>query len=188
MIAHLDLQLADMRDIFSSHLNMNPNKDEFADIRKMVPIKSVEDLKQVENYINEEKYKLIMLRFVTKIGGATGKENLNRIYKVFFSNEFAIQCSWLGLRNNYRISGSPLVTLLKDVVTKAFADFQYKDFEHVSSEWFRHGKQRLVREQNSGAVTGKKQKIHGEQDQAIIFHTPLKMMAVIDEKQKMHDE
>lgn len=44
------------------------------------------------------------MQCISRIGGRSAKENLIRIYLTVFSNKFAKQSSWKGLRNHFKIS------------------------------------------------------------------------------------
>ncbi|KAK4879718.1 hypothetical protein RN001_007864 [Aquatica leii] len=45
--------------------------------------------------------------FISHTGGNSPEDNTNRILKRIFTNKCAMECSWMGHRNNFRVSTLP---------------------------------------------------------------------------------
>ncbi|KAJ8924946.1 hypothetical protein NQ315_001109 [Exocentrus adspersus] len=145
-IGEIKVELAEIRNMIRKENPSTVTQANFDAVRKLLPIRTVEDLDKWAEYLLDEEMKLLFGRFVKQIGGANFKDNLKRVYKNIFSNAFALQCSWLGQKNNYRISTTAVIYAVKENMFELYPQLQEKEFEIISSEWFRHARQRLERE------------------------------------------
>ncbi|KAK4877018.1 hypothetical protein RN001_009524 [Aquatica leii] len=63
---------------------------------------TVKQNKPIEKKLREKKK-----NFISHIGGNSPKDNTNRILKRIFTNKCAMECSYMGHRNNFRVSTLP---------------------------------------------------------------------------------
>ncbi|KAF2884647.1 hypothetical protein ILUMI_21534 [Ignelater luminosus] len=140
-------ELRELRTMFESgHKQNKSNSHRFEELKTLLPLQSINAMENLERSIKSDAAKKDLFRqYIQSIGGNGYKDNINRIYKHVFSNSMACGCSWLGQKNNYRLVDKELIEIIKEVVLNSH-NIQLKQFEFVSSEWFRHAKQRLLRE------------------------------------------
>ena len=55
---------------------------------------------------------------LTQTGGRTVKDNIQRALKKLFTNACAMQCSWKGRKNNFKVSDLGFVQIMKGKFTK----------------------------------------------------------------------
>ncbi|XP_044747933.1 longitudinals lacking protein, isoforms H/M/V isoform X4 [Coccinella septempunctata] len=114
------------------------------------PITEIENLKTMEQSMQEEESYDKLVVYLKSIGGTSLKEKIHRIMKRMFSNRLIAQSSWLGHsrgeKKNFRLSGLKLIEAVKEAVAD---DPQYNEkiFEAIASNWTRQGTQRVMREQ-----------------------------------------
>lgn len=51
--------------------------------------------------------------FILKSGGNCPKDNVQRVLKKTFTNECAMKCSWMGLRNNFCVGNLHIIKIIK---------------------------------------------------------------------------
>ncbi|XP_025163539.1 uncharacterized protein LOC112590629 [Harpegnathos saltator] len=79
-----------------------------------------------------------------KIGRKSVKNLVQRCMSRLFTNEFGIDCSWYGRRNNHRMCDLKCIRIIKDALRAKGVD--ECDFETAASEWFRLCKLQYDRE------------------------------------------
>lgn len=110
--------------------------------------------------------------FITRNGGTDIKNFIKRVLQRIFSNELSSKCSWTGFRNNYRLENIWFMSIMKGnlniFVSKMFSAISHfclficsidlsrekfnssdLDFELHVKDWFRHGSQRFIRDQQT---------------------------------------
>ena len=55
---------------------------------------------------------------LTRVSGRSVKENIHRALKKLFTNSCAKQCSWMGRKNNFKVSDLKFVKMMKGEFTK----------------------------------------------------------------------
>ncbi|XP_048507891.1 uncharacterized protein LOC125500192 [Athalia rosae] len=127
----------------------NPRADTeaFTEISVMFPFKTKEDILIFEgNLATDPELMDKLVKYLSQIGGNSAKENIFRIMRKVFTNDVARQSSWLGLRNNFKISCLKTTLGIKIAVMTRFK-MTDKEFEEIASEWLRQANQRCTREQ-----------------------------------------
>eukprot|EP00102_Acyrthosiphon_pisum_P027831 XP_016665041.1 PREDICTED: uncharacterized protein LOC107885865 [Acyrthosiphon pisum] len=109
-------------------------------------MKDINGLKEIEENIkSDDDYKTKMKNLISSIGGTSIKNFVKRVLGRLFSNKLASECSWSGFKNNFRLDNLTLIMIVKEI---AYEHFKMDDssFENIIKDWFRHGSQRLARE------------------------------------------
>ncbi|XP_011876378.1 PREDICTED: uncharacterized protein LOC105566744 [Vollenhovia emeryi] len=115
-------------------------------IAPFLPLSSITAIKEFDAFLKTSNEAVIQFKeFMSKTGGHNGKDNIHRILNKTITNECAIQCSWKGLRNNFRISDLHLIKIMKREVTLRYAMFTETEFDAITSEWIRFANQRSKR-------------------------------------------
>ncbi|XP_060848391.1 uncharacterized protein LOC132927816 isoform X1 [Rhopalosiphum padi] len=135
-------------DLILERLNYSSNSARIpidSDFLNNFPMKDINSLKEIEENIKSEDYKTKMKNLISSIGGTSIKNFIKRVLGRLFSNQLASECSWSGFKNNFRLDNLALIMLVKEI---AYEHFKMDDssFENIIKDWFRHGSQRLARE------------------------------------------
>ncbi|KAJ3646604.1 hypothetical protein Zmor_024185 [Zophobas morio] len=123
----------------------NLANEEKTEIDDMLPIQNKTDFDELEDYLSLPEKADFFKILLSQIGGNGYKDNVGRVLKRIFSNEFATNCSWLGHRGNFRLAGTKAMNIVKEIILKAHF-VREKQVEQCCSEWIRHSRQRLKRE------------------------------------------
>eukprot|EP00102_Acyrthosiphon_pisum_P020854 XP_016658064.1 PREDICTED: uncharacterized protein LOC107883111 [Acyrthosiphon pisum] len=117
------------------------------DFLSYFPMKDIAGIDNIEALItNDIGFKKNVENFVTQIGGTDAKNFVKRIFQRLFSNELSSKCSWTGFRNNFKLENLTIVAIIKGVCRDNFKISDI-EFETLVKHWFRHGAQRLARDQ-----------------------------------------
>ncbi|KAF5305926.1 hypothetical protein FQR65_LT07537 [Abscondita terminalis] len=117
--------------------------------KDIFPLKTWEELHTFERHLQDETISHNFMQHLKQVGGSDIKNHLVRMWKRVFSNQLAQECSWLGRRNNRKICDLKTTALIKETVYVIYGTgVRDKEFEEITSEWFRQAKQRFIREQN----------------------------------------
>ncbi|XP_036142276.1 uncharacterized protein LOC118645413 [Monomorium pharaonis] len=132
---------------FRQH-NTEPVENDMAMIIPLLPIKTVESIKEFEDLIlsNEvaaSQFKKLLL----KVGGNTPRINIHRALERTITNMCAVNCSWRGIRSNYKICNLTFIKIIRDVICSVHSGLTEAEFDVTSAEWFRFAKQRAAREE-----------------------------------------
>ncbi|CAI6376168.1 unnamed protein product [Macrosiphum euphorbiae] len=113
------------------------------------PLKDIDSLKEFDIRItNDPDFKLNVTTFMTRIGGTDVKNFIKRVLQRIISNELSSKCSWTGFRNNFRLENILFMSIMKDLSREKFNSSDI-DFELHIKDWFRHGAQRFIRDQQN---------------------------------------
>lgn len=136
--------------------------------------------------LNVIRIYILQKQVLSKSGGTSPKDNIQRIMKRIFTNECAIRCSWKGIRNNFRIADLFLMKIIRSMyanhlfgncekfyiavqfnckfhfmflgeITSRYAHFTESDFDSAASDWLRFAKQRKERENKTKEQNENKQ-------------------------------
>nr|XP_012217414.1 PREDICTED: uncharacterized protein LOC105669186 [Linepithema humile] len=111
-------------------------------MKEFLPFTTIDAVQEFDKVLLRTKEIAVQFRqFILKTGGNNPKDSIHRNLKKIFSNECAMQCSWKGLRNNFRISNLKVINILKGEITSQFS-LTETEFDNIASEWFRFAKQR----------------------------------------------
>ncbi|XP_071640877.1 uncharacterized protein, partial [Temnothorax longispinosus] len=130
------------------HNNIEPAENDMAMIISLLPIKTVESMKEFDDLIKSNEAAASQFKkFISKIGGNTPRINIHRALERTISNICAINCSWKGVRSNYKICNLTFIKIIRDIVCSIHSGLTEAEFDVTSAEWFRFAKQRAAREE-----------------------------------------
>ncbi|XP_046468077.1 uncharacterized protein [Neodiprion pinetum] len=140
----VDRRLAEIEKKVGQHGTVGHGKD-FKKVTDDLPFKNTADIQAFENKLADADFCSTFVKYVGQIGGNSAKENTLRILRQVFTNDFAKDASWCGLRANFQLSNLKVTAAIKDGVRLSYTCTD-KEFEDTVSEWFRQAKQRFKRE------------------------------------------
>ncbi|XP_077262531.1 uncharacterized protein LOC143897596 [Temnothorax americanus] len=129
-------------------------------IAEILPLKTVEAIRDFDSLLRDTEAAVTQFRdFLLRIGGNNPGDNVHRILPKIFTNECAMNCSWKGIRQNFKVSDLYSIKIMRREMTLQHATLTEADFDNIVAEWLRFAKQRKQR--------GEKEK-HIEQRQTIV--------------------
>ncbi|XP_050057765.1 protein PF3D7_1417600-like [Aphis gossypii] len=132
-----------MRDVTYGRNNVNQLDDDFL---TLFPIPDIDCLKNIEEKIkNDEEFKLKLNNLVMSIDGTDVKNFVKRTAIRLFSNDLSSKCSWYGHKNNFKLQNLGIINIMKEISKHYFKNTDIV-FETNIKEWFRHGAQRVQRD------------------------------------------
>ncbi|KAF5307704.1 hypothetical protein FQR65_LT18363 [Abscondita terminalis] len=139
-----------LENIEKSNRNAGIVEEENVITTEFLPLKSTEAVIVFEEQLNSNKELLALFRnYIKTIGGNSPKDAIYRILNRTFTNECGMFCSWMGYRNNFRVSKLNIIKYIKDEVCNTYSFLKENEFEQIGGEWFRFSKQRHARQQKS---------------------------------------
>ncbi|XP_025262291.1 uncharacterized protein LOC112637248 [Camponotus floridanus] len=104
----------------------------------LLPLQTVESIKEFENLIISNEIAASQFKkLILKIGSNTPRNSIHRALERIISNKCAMNCSWKGVRLNYKIY----------TICSVHSDLTEAEFDIIAAEWFRFAKQRATREE-----------------------------------------
>ncbi|XP_029171950.1 GATOR complex protein WDR24-like isoform X2 [Nylanderia fulva] len=88
-----------------------------------------------------------MKKLILKVGGTTPRNSVHRTLERIISNKCAINCSWKGVRLNYKISNLTFIKNIRDIICSVHSGLTESEFDITAAEWFRFAKHRAIREE-----------------------------------------
>ncbi|XP_067207672.1 uncharacterized protein [Linepithema humile] len=85
-------------------------------MKEFLPFTTNDAVREFDKVLRTKKIAVQFRQFILKTGGNNPKDSIHQNLKKIFSNECAMQCSWKGLRNNFRISNLKVINILKDML------------------------------------------------------------------------
>ncbi|XP_025157143.1 uncharacterized protein LOC112589166 [Harpegnathos saltator] len=85
--------------------------------------------------------------FLFKIGGINPRDNIHRTLSKLFTNDCALNCSWKGIRNNFKVSDLYFIKIMRREITLQHSTLTEAGFDNIVAEWLRFAKQRKQREE-----------------------------------------
>ncbi|XP_066585345.1 uncharacterized protein [Prorops nasuta] len=149
--ATCNLTLQDIKQRLSKlEESTKSSNDSFVDdnslIAEYLPLSNTNKIKEFENLIhNSEEAKAQLKRLFLKVGGNNPRDNIHRTLKKVFTDNCCINCSWKGIRNNFRIMDLNLITIMRKETISRYKTLTEADFDNTVAEWIRFGKQRKIR-------------------------------------------
>ncbi|CAG9773410.1 unnamed protein product [Ceutorhynchus assimilis] len=119
--------------------------DVIKNLEKNLPLNSQESVRAFDTLLNTKaEVKNTFAQFIKRIGGRDAKDHINRCLPKLFTNEFAKESSYLGLRGNFKLQQFNFMQILIDVLVVQHSATLQNVEKHIG-EWFRLANQRLKR-------------------------------------------
>ncbi|CAG9818598.1 unnamed protein product [Phaedon cochleariae] len=102
---------------------MNSKNPTTANIQKAkffdnLPLRSTEEITDFDMRISiDTSMKSKLATYLSQVGGNSAKDNIVRILRKMFDNKVAQECSWMGLRQNFKVGTLTMMSIIK--VTKS---------------------------------------------------------------------
>ncbi|XP_029177625.1 uncharacterized protein LOC114945532 [Nylanderia fulva] len=93
-----------------------------------------------------------MKKLILKVGGTTPRNSVHRTLERIISNKCAINCSWKGVRLNYKISNLTFIKNIRDIICSVHSGLTESEFDITAAEWFRFAKQRAIRKKKKSII------------------------------------
>ncbi|XP_029178435.1 GATOR complex protein WDR24-like isoform X2 [Nylanderia fulva] len=93
-----------------------------------------------------------MKKLILKVGGTTPRNSVHRTLERIISNKCAINCSWKGVRLNYKISNLTFIKNIRDIICSVHSGLTESEFDITAAEWFRFAKHRAIREEKKSII------------------------------------
>ncbi|XP_029677165.1 uncharacterized protein LOC115243974 isoform X1 [Formica exsecta] len=111
------------------------------------PLNSMEELHNLEIYLeNDEKRKEVVIE-LSRFGGTNPKIMVKRIMEKVFSNELAVQYSWLGFKKKENFSNLILSQIIIKSVMALHTSTSASDVESAIKMWLVKAKERIQKQQ-----------------------------------------
>ncbi|CAL1678269.1 unnamed protein product [Lasius platythorax] len=119
-------------------------------IAQMLPLDTVEAIRNFDLLLHNTNEAVTQFKeFLLRVGGHHPRDNIYRILSKIFTNACAINCSWKGIRNNFKIADLYFIKIMKREITFQHSNFTEAEFDYIVAEWLRFAKQRKRREEMS---------------------------------------
>ncbi|KMQ84190.1 coiled-coil domain-containing protein 65 [Lasius niger] len=119
-------------------------------IAQMLPLDTVEAIRNFDLLLHNTNEAVTQFKeFLLRVGGYHPRDNIYRILSKIFTNACAINCSWKGIRNNFKIADLYFIKIMKREITFQHSNFTEAEFDYIVAEWLRFTKQRKRREEMS---------------------------------------
>ncbi|XP_018364350.1 PREDICTED: uncharacterized protein LOC108762044 [Trachymyrmex cornetzi] len=115
-------------------------------IVQLLPLVTINNIKEFDSMLKTSNEAVTHFkRFISKIGGNNPRDNIHSTLKKIFTNGCAINCSWKGIRNHFRLDNLQFVIIIKREITLHHMTLTETEFDNIAAEWFRFAKQRQRR-------------------------------------------
>ncbi|XP_025163399.1 uncharacterized protein LOC112590602 [Harpegnathos saltator] len=111
------------------------------------PLQTVEDLDEVEQYLQEPNHFQSTVKQLSKMGGTTPYDFVKRCLSLLLSNKFSEQYSWYGAKKKQVFGKLFLARLLQESALQCEAAKNRKEVEEGIKTWLRRAKERAEKEQ-----------------------------------------
>ncbi|XP_067208411.1 homeobox-like protein HDP1 [Linepithema humile] len=106
------------------------------------PVQTEEDLTRVDGYLNTEKNFNAAMNELSKIGGSSIYNFIQRALQMLITNNLAATYSWLGRRAKKIFNKLKLADLIIGSAKKSISNATNKDCEEAIKKWLRRAKER----------------------------------------------
>ncbi|XP_055522354.1 uncharacterized protein LOC129716549 [Wyeomyia smithii] len=144
-LLQIDLMMKDITQRFDDHVFPRTKVLLPEVVFTSLPIKSVEDLEDFEQKLENVAYLQAFQTKIARLGGKNSSKKIINAMESIFSNEFAAYYSWQGRKHKEKISEQKIIKTLEDYLLKMVPDLNRATFNEVGACWFRFAKQRLLR-------------------------------------------
>ncbi|KAF5283204.1 hypothetical protein FQR65_LT14033 [Abscondita terminalis] len=140
----------DIQQLLELGSRMGDKQQHLLDTGKLpsFPLQSTKDLVGFEKDLSDTQVAEHFLQKVSLIGGYNFKNCVTRTLQSIFLNQLGTFCSWTGKGNNFAVRNMEVIKIIKHGVHKNYSTMTEREFELAAMEWFRHSKQRLLRQTN----------------------------------------
>nr|XP_012231354.1 PREDICTED: uncharacterized protein LOC105677357 [Linepithema humile] len=150
MLKDVNQRLTKIETALKNHSQKSFNVVENTLIAKFLPLTTIENIKEFDVLLKTTDEAVTQFKeFISKIGGNNSRDNIHRTLRKIFTNECAMNCSWKGLRNNFRIVDLYITKLIKREIISCYINLTESEFDNVAAEWLRFSKQRKQRDDNA---------------------------------------
>ncbi|CAH0552046.1 unnamed protein product [Brassicogethes aeneus] len=119
--------------------------DDFSKL-PVLPCRSLQNIEDLDQLIMDPNvFKQLKVK-LSLIGGYNKRNCIKRCLALVWTNKLSQCCSWTGKNNNYKVKELKIMECLKAAAKVRFPDMTDREFEETVMEWFRHGKQRHLRD------------------------------------------
>ncbi|XP_071574352.1 uncharacterized protein [Temnothorax nylanderi] len=116
-------------------------------IAPLLPLSTIGEIKDFDTLLRRTEGAVVQFTdLLKKTGGTNARDSIHRALKKLFSNECAMNCSWKGIRNNFRVSDLYFIKIMKREMISYHASLTESAFDEITAEWLRFAKQRSQRE------------------------------------------
>ncbi|KAF5300984.1 hypothetical protein FQR65_LT19290 [Abscondita terminalis] len=117
-----------------------------------LPCAELTNLKDLEKLLNQNEVREQLETKLSCVGGFNKRNCANRCLSVIFNNNLAQQRSWTGQKGNFKIRDLILIKCVLVGVRSNFPNVSDREFEEATMDWFRHSKQRSLRDSKKISV------------------------------------
>ncbi|XP_011884129.1 PREDICTED: uncharacterized protein LOC105571264, partial [Vollenhovia emeryi] len=113
------------------------------------PLKCMEELNEVEEYLREPNRFLSTVKELSKIGGTTPYDFVKRCVSLLLKNRFAERYSWHGAKKKQIFGKLTLANVLLESGQLCKAVTNRKEIEEAIKAWLRRAKERADKEEKN---------------------------------------
>ncbi|CAG9822238.1 unnamed protein product [Phaedon cochleariae] len=130
----MENRMGNMEQVLNTSFSVNPQRSQ-NNISKLLPVKSIHELQELEQKLEDDNNKQQLLQVLQFIGGLNEKSCVERSLERFFTNHCAMFCSWTGKKVNFKIKDLKSIQILKDAVRNSFPCIKDDAFERNVMAW-----------------------------------------------------
>lgn len=144
MVSQMSLEILVLKEKIT-HMEKRQSTDKnWTFFKENLPCNSLEEVKKIDDYLESEENQKEFTEYLRSIGGSHPKDQVHRIMKTLFTNQFGMSCSWYGFRNNLKASDFRCIQIAQDFASQYL--IQKAEFEKIAGEWLRLSTLRFKRE------------------------------------------
>ncbi|XP_070163356.1 uncharacterized protein [Polyergus mexicanus] len=101
-------------------------------IAEILPLSTVQAIKDFEDLLHDTDEAVTQFReFLLKVGGNNPRDNIHRAVSKIFTNKCAMNCSWKGIRNNFKISDLYFIKIMRRDITLQHSSLTEAEFDNI---------------------------------------------------------
>ncbi|XP_025266762.1 uncharacterized protein LOC112638764 [Camponotus floridanus] len=136
-----------IEDVMRNQAPVLTKSSEDSLIAELLPLQTIEAIRNFDLLLHNTNEAVTQFKqFLLRIGGNNPRDIIHRILSKIFSNECAINCSWKGIRNNFKVSNLYFIKIVKREIIFKHLNFTEVEFDNIAAEWLRFAKQRKQRQ------------------------------------------
>nr|XP_012231350.1 PREDICTED: uncharacterized protein LOC105677354 [Linepithema humile] len=145
MLKDVNQRLTKIETALKNHSQKSFNVVENTLIAKFLPLTTIENIKEFDVLLKTTDEAVTQFKeFISKIGGNNSRDNIHRTLRKIFTNECAMNCSWKGLRNNFRIVDLYITKLIKREIISCYINLTESEYNII------HRRTRIIVERTFG--------------------------------------
>ncbi|XP_039302556.1 bromodomain-containing protein DDB_G0270170-like isoform X3 [Solenopsis invicta] len=95
-------------------IGLKPLDSDDSLIVELLPLVTINNMKEFDSLLKTSNEVVTQFKqFLLKIGGNNPRDNIHRILKKIFTNECAVNCSWKGVRKNFRLDNLHFIKMIR---------------------------------------------------------------------------